>query len=380
MSVVVGQPITIAMTGNDDHGVEWLLWSDGYSNGPQWQQCGGLGSLSCSKSWIFTPTAPGSYIFTGMVWDHFNHAIVITSNAITVAALPTCSAPTTFSSTGQSNNSITMAWSPVSGAKNYKLEWWKASDFWLGILLKKNSVTTPDYAVSYMAGGLNLGVWYGFDIAVVSDDNTVCKAPSKWYFNDISSTKIAPLVKTNGCLKTKTPIMDTNIVSVPLSGGGACTITIKHLGQDLSDSGAEQDNVSYEILSSASQSRTIGMDDNPDPGCQNDLEWNTAWSASTNKFIIGSAKQGYSATHLLKYGFEVSSSAGCAFNGIPTKLCTATNCGQAITVEKNNSHTYRISSSRGSNSAISTDGFEATFNLVPDNLPNITAVSDNQWH
>lgn len=113
--------------------------------------------------------------------------------------------------------------------------------------------------------------------------------------------------------KSQVPIKDT--LSFSVGNGGVCELTISHIGKDFSDN----DPVSYETLMNApGVSRTVSMDDNPDSGCESNLEFKNDWfPLGFGEIQMISTQLRKSASHDLGYGYEIQG-AGCYLPPGPT--------------------------------------------------------------
>jgi len=161
------------------------------------------------------------------------------------------------------------------------------------------------------AHGLRTRVLYKLRTRV--ETGNTCAAPSSW----------SPDVEcyTGSCKKTNTPQADSLFVS-------ACSVTITHIGEDLTDN-QRKNEVSYERLTPFGSPATIEMDDEflGAGDCDLDLKFTNSWSSVSNKLTVTSKFEDsdsggwFSKHHDYSYGYKLESS-NCVIKDVVRKDCT----------------------------------------------------------
>ena len=193
-----------------------------------------------------------------------------------------------------------LSWNAVPGANCYKVgvNWFVVPPLFFWNVVNYPTTSDTSYDSSDYISSLGQPIWASYRWGV---------RPSSDKCNTFGPSSELRTFTIDACPKTTTPITDTTTVT--LSSGIQCVVTITHLGYDMSDSS----DVSYETISSSANSRKIGMDDNPNAGCENNLEFTNQWSPNTGTITITSTFEHIDATHDFSYGYDLLVSNNCVF-------------------------------------------------------------------
>ena len=347
-SYKIGENISIKVVGTDDIDVSSV---QAYYNG-SWHttMCTGI-QTTCTRFFTASESSAGSFTYTGNAWDNTGQGASPKTVSITIEQTAQCSAPINPTcSYNTIENTLNLQWNPVSNATTYKMEWARVDKSYGDSTDTLGGTSRIVSSTSSNTFGLKSSTLYKLRTRV--ETGSACTPPGLWS-SDIECS-------TGSCSKTSSLPSKSASVSLP---NGNCSLTITPIGFDRSD----ESSVSYEELSSATNSVRVGMDDNPVFGCENNLKWSTAWDRISGEYnyTVGVTNVDYDKkpTHDLGYGFEISSSQ-CVIKDF-VDACSTGTCSYVFP-EKVSDRKMKITSvySEGKNLPYNNSGFGFNFEFV----------------
>jgi hypothetical protein len=241
-------------------------------------------------------TPAGNHIFQLDYYENGGSAKV----SFDYALAPVCSAPT-FPDCSVTPTSVLFGWTTVTGISEYEVQWKRSVDStW------SSAFTSSE---PYDITGLTPNTTYNVKVKGSADNNTQCNAPTN-FTSPMNCT-------TQACLKTTTLITDSFNVS---TGSKSCLMQVTHLSADYSDGLG----VKYESKGTPANSNDIEVDDEAGSNsCDLDIRFTNSWSSpSTSVGKVRSQASAYNATHILGYGYQLSSN-NCVIQSYALQTCAS---------------------------------------------------------